>query len=205
MTILGSNGAGKTTLIKSICNLVPPRSGEIWYNNTLLNKVYPYEYVNLGISLVPEGRHLFPDMTVYDNLLLGAYSLKNKDQIQTNMDWVMGLFPKLRARSKQLAGTLSGGEQQMCAIARGLMIKPKMVIFDEPSLGLAPIIVEQIFDTLSSITSEGTTILLVEQNAQTALEISNRGFVLENGRVSLAGGSQELLQSPEVQKAYLGL
>lgn len=205
VTILGSNGAGKTTLIKSICNLVPPRSGEIWYNNTLLNKIHPYEYVNLGISLVPEGRHLFPDMTVYDNLLLGAYSLKNKDQIQTNMDWVMGLFPKLRARSKQLAGTLSGGEQQMCAIARGLMIKPKMVIFDEPSLGLAPIIVEHIFDTLSSITNEGTTILLVEQNAQTALEISNRGFVLENGRVSLAGSSQELLQSPEVQKAYLGL
>lgn len=205
VTILGSNGAGKTTLIKTICNLVPARSGNIYFKERLLNKVPSYEYVSMGISLVPEGRHLFPGMSVYDNLLLGAYSIKNKAEIKDNIDWVMTLFPKLKVRAKQTAGTLSGGEQQMCAIARGLMIKPKMVIFDEPSLGLAPIIVEQIFETISSITKEGTSILLVEQNAQTALEISNRGVVLENGHISLTGTSRELLNSPEVQKAYLGL
>lgn len=205
LTILGSNGAGKTTLIKTICNLVPARSGKIYFKKKLLNKVPPYDYVSLGISLVPEGRHLFPGMSVYDNLLLGAHAIKDKSVIKENLDWVINLFPKLKSRAKQLAGTLSGGEQQMCAIARGLMIKPKMVIFDEPSLGLAPIIVEQIFETISSITHEGTSILLVEQNAQTALEISNRAVVLENGMVSLSGSSKELLHSPAVQKAYLGL
>jgi len=205
VTILGANGAGKTTLIKTICNLVPAKSGSITFEGKLLTKVPPYEYVSMGISLVPEGRHLFPGMSVYDNLLLGAYSLHNKTDIEENMNWVMDLFPKLKTRAKQQAGTLSGGEQQMCAIARGLMIKPRMVIFDEPSLGLAPIIVEQIFETISSITKEGTSILLVEQNAQTALEVSKRGIVLENGRVSLFGSSQSLLNNPDVQKAYLGL
>lgn len=160
----------------------------------------------MGISLVPEGRHLFPHMSVYDNLLLGAYCLKDKGEIQANIEWVMDLFPKLKDRAKQLAGTLSGGEQQMCAIARGLMIRPKMIIFDEPSLGLAPIIVDQIFETLTDIAKKNdSTILLVEQNAQTALEISDRGYVLENGSIKLSGTSQELLHSAEVQRAYLGI
>lgn len=206
VTILGSNGAGKTSVIKSICNLLPIRSGEIHYKDQRLDKIPSHKLVGMGISLVPEGRHLFPNMSVYDNLLLGAYSLKDKGDIQANINWVMDLFPKLKDRSKQMAGTLSGGEQQMCAIARGLMIRPKMIIFDEPSLGLAPVIVDQIFETLTAITKESnSTILLVEQNAQTALEISDRGYVLENGNVILTGTSQELLHSPEVQRAYLGL
>ena len=206
VTILGSNGAGKTSLIKSICNMLPIRSGEIWYEDQRLDKIPAYKLVDLGISLVPEGRRLFPDMTIYDNLYLGAYALKGKNQVQENLEWVMELFPRLRERSKQLAGTLSGGEQQMCAIARGLMIRPRMIIFDEPSLGLAPIIVDQIFETLTHIAKESqSTILLIEQNAQTALEISDRGYVLENGHLVLSGSSQELLASAEIQKAYLGL
>lgn len=206
VTILGSNGAGKTSLIKSICNMLPIRSGEIWYEGQRLDKLPAYKLVDLGISLVPEGRRLFPDMTIYDNLYLGAYALKDKAQVQENLEWVMDLFPRLRERSKQLAGTLSGGEQQMCAIARGLMIRPRMIIFDEPSLGLAPIIVDQIFETLTQIAKESrSTILLIEQNAQTALEISDRGYVLENGHLVLSGSSQELLESAEIQKAYLGL
>lgn len=206
VTILGSNGAGKTSLIKSICNMLPIRGGEIWYEGQRLDKIPAYKLVDLGISLVPEGRRLFPDMTIYDNLYLGSYALKDKAQIRENLEWVMALFPRLRERSKQLAGTLSGGEQQMCAIARGLMIRPRMIIFDEPSLGLAPIIVDQIFETLTQIAKESqSTILLIEQNAQTALEISDRGYVLENGHLVLSGSSRELLESAEIQKAYLGL
>ena len=206
VTILGSNGAGKTSVIKAICNLLPIRSGTIYYGEQRLDKLPAYKLVSMGIPLVPEGRHLFPNMSVYDNLLLGAYCLRDKSEIQTNAEWVMELFPKLKDRAKQLAGTLSGGEQQMCAIARGLMIRPKMIIFDEPSLGLAPIIVDQIFETLTEIVKKNdSTILLVEQNAQTALEISDRGYVLENGSITLSGTSQELLHSAEVQRAYLGL
>lgn len=206
VTILGSNGAGKTSVIKTICNMLPIRSGAIYYGDKRLDKLPSYKLVSMGISLVPEGRHLFPHMSVYDNLLLGAYCLKDKGEIQANIEWVMDLFPKLKDRSKQLAGTLSGGEQQMCAIARGLMIRPKMIIFDEPSLGLAPIIVDQIFETLTDIVKKNdSTILLVEQNAQTALEISDRGYVLENGSIKLSGTSQELLHSAEVQRAYLGV
>lgn len=206
VTILGSNGAGKTTLIKTICNLLPIRSGSIYYKEERIDKVPPYKRVDLGMSLVPEGRRLFPDMSVMDNLLLGAYSLRDRKQIQENLEWVISLFPWLGERSKQSAGTLSGGEQQMCAIARGLMIRPQLVIFDEPSLGLAPVFVDQIFETLSKITRENnSTILLIEQNAQTALEISDRGYVLENGHVVLEGSSKMLLGSQEIQKSYLGL
>jgi len=206
VTILGSNGAGKTTLIKTICSLLPVRSGAIYYDGERIDKMPPYKRVDMGISLVPEGRRLFPDMSVMDNLLLGAYSLRDKKQIQDNLEWVISLFPWLSQRAKQSAGTLSGGEQQMCAIARGLMIRPRLVIFDEPSLGLAPVIVDQIFDTLSKIVREnGSTIMLIEQNAQTALEISNRGYVLENGHVVLDGDSRMLLESQEIQKSYLGL
>lgn len=206
VTILGSNGAGKTSTIKSICNLLPIGSGEIYYEGQRIDKIPPYKLINLGISLVPEGRRLFPDMSVYDNLRLGGYVLKDKKALSDNLEWVMELFPRLKERSRQLAGTLSGGEQQMCAIARGLMIRPKMIIFDEPSLGLAPVIVDQIFEILTQIVRENhSTILLVEQNAQTALEISDRGYVLENGHIVLEGDSKELLESPEIQKAYLGL
>ncbi|MEA4912115.1 MAG: ABC transporter ATP-binding protein [Oscillospiraceae bacterium] len=206
VTILGSNGAGKTTLIKSICNLLPIRSGEIYYEGIRLDKEPAYNLVNLGISLIPEGRRLFPDMSVMDNLLLGAYALKTKKQVSDNLEWVMGLFPWLKERAKQTAGTLSGGEQQMCAIARGLMIRPKMIIFDEPSLGLAPIIVDQIFETLTKIVREqGSTALLIEQNAQTALEVSDRGYVLENGHMVFENTSDKLLKSPEIQKSYLGM
>ncbi len=206
VTILGSNGAGKTTLVKTICNLLPVRSGEIYYKEKRIDKSPAYQRVEMGISLVPEGRRLFPDMSIMDNLLLGAYSLKDKKQIKDNLEWVISLFPWLKAREKQSAGTLSGGEQQMCAIARGLMIRPKLVIFDEPSLGLAPVIVDQIFETLAKITRENeSTILLIEQNAQTALEISDRGYVLENGHIVLEGTSEELLNSQEIQKSYLGL
>ena len=206
VTILGSNGAGKTTLIKTICNLLPIRSGSIFYKEERIDKIPPYKRVDMGISLVPEGRRLFPDMSIMDNLLLGAYSLKDNRQIQENLDWVMELFPWLSKRARQSAGTLSGGEQQMVAIARGLMIRPRLVIFDEPSLGLAPVIVDQIFDILSKITRENhSTILLVEQNAQTALEISDRGYVLENGHIVLENSSDILLESQEIQKSYLGL
>ena len=206
VTILGSNGAGKTTLVKTICNLLPIRSGEIYYQEKRIDKSPAYQRVEMGISLVPEGRRLFPDMSIMDNLLLGAYSLKDKRQIKDNLEWVISLFPWLKEREKQSAGTLSGGEQQMCAIARGLMIRPKLVIFDEPSLGLAPVIVDQIFETLAKITKENEpTILLIEQNAQTALEISDRGYVLENGHIVLDGTSGELLNSQEIQKSYLGL
>ena len=206
VTILGSNGAGKTTLIKSICNLLPIKSGEILYNDVRLDKTPSYKLVELGISLVPEGRHLFPNMTVYDNLLMGAYCQKDQDKIKETLDWVYSLFPRLRDRAKQLAGTLSGGEQQMCAIARGLMINPKMLIFDEPSLGLAPVIVDQIFETLESIVKNNhSTVMLIEQNAQLALEVSDRGYVLENGHITLEGSSEELLGSADIQRAYLGL
>lgn len=206
VTILGSNGAGKTTLVKTICNLLPVRSGEIYYREKRIDKSPAYQRVEMGISLVPEGRRLFPDMSIMDNLLLGAYSLKDKKQIKDNLEWVISLFPWLKEREKQSTGTLSGGEQQMCAIARGLMIRPKLVIFDEPSLGLAPVIVDQIFETLAKITKDNeSTILLIEQNAQTALEISDRGYVLENGHIVLEGTSEELLTSEEIQKSYLGL
>ena len=205
VTILGSNGAGKTTIIKSICNLLPIRSGAIYYEEQRLDKVPVYNLAKKGISLVPEGRRLFPDMTVLDNLLMGGYVLSNKNELQSNLEWVMELFPRLRERSRQLAGTLSGGEQQMCAIARGLMIRPKLIILDEPSLGLAPIIVDKIFEIIGTISQADTTILLVEQNAELALEVSDRGYVLENGHVVLEGSSEKLLGNPEIQKAYLGM
>lgn len=206
VTILGSNGAGKTTLVKAICNLLPIRSGSIYYKGKRIDQVPPYKRIGLGMSLVPEGRRLFPGMSVMDNLLLGAYSLKDKKQVQENLEWVTGLFPWLGERSKQSAGTLSGGEQQMCAIARGLMCRPRLIIFDEPSLGLAPVIVDQIFEILLKITRENhATILLIEQNARTALEISDRGYVLENGHIVLEGSSDMLLGSREIQKSYLGL
>lgn len=206
VTLLGSNGTGKTTTIKCIFNLLPLTDGSITFDGERLDQKKPYSLTAMGIALVPEGRKLFPDMSVKDNLLMGAYSMKNKKQIEENMAWVLDMFPRLKERAKQLAGTMSGGEQQMCAIARSLIIRPRFIVFDEPSLGLAPIIVDQIFETIKNIIAEhDATVLLIEQNANVALEVSDRGYVLENGMIKVSGTAKELLASEEIQKAYLGL
>ncbi|MDD4189318.1 MAG: ABC transporter ATP-binding protein [Eubacteriales bacterium] len=206
VTLLGSNGAGKTTTIKAICNLNPAKSGEILFLDKHIEKTPSYKFPHLGISLVPEGRHLFPDMSVKDNLLMGAYGQNDKSAINSALEEVYDIFPRLKERSSQQAGTLSGGEQQMCAIGRGLMIHPMLMILDEPSLGLAPVIVDKIFDALKLLqTRDNVTFLLIEQNAQLALECSNRAYVMENGSIVIEGKAEEMLSSKEVQKAYLGL
>ena len=206
VTLLGSNGAGKSTTIKAICNINPVKSGEIIFNDQPIHKLPAYKLPDLGIALIPEGRHLFPAMSVKDNLLMGAYTQKDKAKINETLEEVVEYFPRLKERFNQLAGTLSGGEQQMCAIGRGMMTRPKMMILDEPSLGLAPVIVDQIFDILKRLRAEeNLTVLLVEQNAQLALENSDRAYVLENGQVSVTGPAKELLHSEAIQKAYLGL
>lgn len=206
VTLLGSNGAGKTTTIKCIFGLLPIQSGSIEYDGIRLDQQKAYNLAKLGVSLIPEGRKLFPAMSVQDNLRMGAYTVHSRKQIEDTLDWVYQMFPRLKERYRQLAGTMSGGEQQMCAIVRGLMTRPRFVVLDEPSLGLAPIIVDQIFDTIRDLTKNSdTTFLLIEQNASLALEASDRGYVLENGVITLSGSSKELLASDEVQKAYLGL
>jgi len=206
VTLLGSNGAGKSTTIKAICNINPVKSGEIIFGGQPIHKLPAYKLPDLGIALIPEGRHLFPSMSVKDNLLMGAYTQKDKAKINETLEEVVEYFPRLKERFNQLAGTLSGGEQQMCAIGRGMMTRPKMMILDEPSLGLAPVIVDQIFDILKRLRAEeNLTVLLVEQNAQLALENSDRAYVLENGQVSVTGPAEELLHSEAIQKAYLGL
>ena len=206
VTLLGSNGAGKSTTIKAICNINPVKSGEIIFGGQPIHKLPAYKLPDLGIALIPEGRHLFPSMSVKDNLLMGAYTQKDKAKIHETLEEVVEYFPRLKERFNQLAGTLSGGEQQMCAIGRGMMTRPKMMILDEPSLGLAPVIVDQIFDILKRLREEeNLTVLLVEQNAQLALENSDRAYVLENGQISVTGPAEELLHSEAIQKAYLGL
>lgn len=206
VTLLGSNGAGKSTTIKAICNINPIKSGEIIFNGNPIHKLPAYKLPDLGISLIPEGRHLFPAMSVKDNLLMGAYAQNDKVKIAETLEEVVEYFPRLKERFNQLAGTLSGGEQQMCAIGRGMMTRPKMMILDEPSLGLAPVIVDQIFEILARLRKEeNVTVLLVEQNAQLALENSDRAYVLENGQMSVSGPAEELLHSEAIQKAYLGL
>jgi len=206
VTLLGANGAGKTTTIRAICNMSPIKSGATYYKGERLDTVPCHKIATMGISLIPEGRHLFPAMTVLDNLRMGGYVLKNKKQVNENIDWVCEMFPRLKERRKQLAGTMSGGEQQMCAIARGLITRPELIIFDEPSLGLAPNLVDEIFDTLKVLISKNNaSILLIEQNAETALEISDRAYVLENGHIVMTGASKDLLGNPEIQKAYLGI
>jgi len=205
VTVLGPNGAGKTTLVKTILGLLHPNSGNIKFSGERIDKLPTYKIVDMGIVLVPEGREIFPKMTVYENLLLGAYTKtaeKNKDQ---SLETIFQIFPVLRERRKQLAQTLSGGEQQMLAIGRGLMSKPKLLIMDEPSLGLAPILVQKIFNAMREINEKGVTLLLVEQNVHRALEIANRGYLLEAGKMVLAGDWDELLANEHVKKAYLGL
>ena len=204
VTLIGSNGAGKSTTLRSISGLTPPRQGTIRFNDQEIGEVPPQEIVELGISLSPEGRHVFPRMTVRENLELGAYLRRDKDGINNDLDRVYSLFPRLKEREKQKGGTMSGGEQQMLAIGRALMANPKLLLLDEPSMGIAPILVERIYETIAEINRQGTTILLVEQNANYALDVSKRGYVLETGKVALEDESSRLRTNPEVQKAYLG-
>lgn len=202
VTLIGANGAGKSSTLRSIVGLVKPESGSILLKGEELAGVPTEQIVTKGITLVPEGRRVFPDMTVAENLKIGAYM--RKDSLDADMNWVYDLFPRLKERSWQLAGTLSGGEQQMLAVARGLMSRPKILLLDEPSMGLAPIIVNQIYDLIREIRDSGITVLLVEQNARKALGICDYAYVLENGKINLSGSGEELLQSDAVRKAYLG-
>jgi branched-chain amino acid transport system ATP-binding protein len=202
ITIIGPNGAGKTTIVKTIMGLLKPTSGTIEFNGNPIHQTPTHQIVESGIALVPEGRELFPRMTIMENLQMGAYTSDGKED---TLKWVFNLFSKLEERQKQSAGTLSGGEQQMLAIARGLMSRPKLLILDEPSLGLAPIMVNTVFEIVKTLNSEGVTVLLVEQNIHHALEASNRGYVLETGRITLEGASSELLDNNHIKEAYLGM
>lgn len=209
VTLIGANGAGKTTLLNSLSGVVPPRSGQIFFNNTPINNLAVHQIVRMGISQVPEGRQVFKPISVEDNLELGAYlhhkMLGRSDELKKNKEMVYDLFPILKERRKQLAGTLSGGEQQMLAIGRAFMTRPKLMLLDEPSMGLAPIITQEIFRVIENLSKEKkTTVLLVEQNARAALKMANRGYVLDNGRMILEGTAAELLNNKEVQRAYLG-
>jgi len=204
VALLGSNGAGKTTLFKTIIGLLHPKSGSITFLGERIDKCPPADIIKLGIAQVPEGRRLFSTMNVRENLELGAYVPEARKKIGDTLDWVFSIFPILKERQKQLAGSLSGGEQQMLAIARGLMARPKMLMLDEPSLGLAPMLVVKVFDIVKKIKDEGVTILLIEQNITQALELSDRGFVLETGKIVLEGTRKQLLENKHVKKAYLG-
>ena len=205
VALIGSNGAGKTTTLRTISGLMHPAAGRINFNGKDITNEAPDRIVQLGICQSPEGRRLFTRMTVIDNLRMGAYTRSNGAEIRKDMDRVFELFPRLKERRNQIAGTLSGGEQQMVAMSRALMAKPKLLMLDEPSLGLSPILVQTIFDIVREINSQGTPVLLVEQNAHMALEIANRAYVLETGSIVQTGTGRELLQSEEVQKAYLGM
>jgi len=202
---LGSNGAGKSTLLKSIASQLHPAEGSVLFQGERINGIGPHEVVRRGISLVPEGKRIFAKMSVKENLLVGAYIQKNEKIRVETLDRIFELFPRLRERMKQKAGTLSGGEQQMLAIARGLMSKPKLLMLDEPSLGIAPNLVDRIFATIETIRKSGLTILIVEQHVQEALEMADRGYILQTGKIVLEGKSEELLESEMVRKAYLGI
>lgn len=204
VTVLGANGAGKSTLLKAISGLIFPVRGGIEFMQERINGISPHRIVRMGISHVPEGRELFPDLTVLENLRMGAYIKKKIKKIADDLDVIYGYFPILRERKSQIASSLSGGEQQMLAIGRGLMSNPRLLLLDEPSLGLAPRVVEGIYRIIRRINGEGTTILLVEQNAKVALTLANYGYVFENGNVTVVGKSGELLQNEHVKKAYLG-
>jgi branched-chain amino acid transport system ATP-binding protein len=204
VALIGANGAGKSTTLMTICGATPPARGEIFFKNKPIHRLRPNAVVALGINQVPEGRLIFPEMTVQENLDMGAFLRRDKTGIAKDMNYIFDLFPILAQRRKQSGGTLSGGEQQMLAISRALMAKPELLLLDEPSLGLAPIIIRQIFAFISKVNQDGTTILLVEQNANQALRIADRGYVMENGRVVLADTADNLLSSPSVREAYLG-
>jgi branched-chain amino acid transport system ATP-binding protein len=205
VALLGANGAGKTTTLRAVAGLVPARSGEILLRGEPLSRVPAAARAGLGVALVPEGRELWPQLTVEENLLLGAWARTARPRARANLDRVHALFPRLLERRRQLAGSLSGGEQQMCAIGRALMSEPRLLMLDEPSLGLAPIVVDQVFRVVAELHAAGMTVLLVEQNLRKALELAQRGTVLETGQVKLSGTSADLLANPAIRAAYLGL
>ncbi len=205
ITLIGANGAGKTTTLMSICGVVPPSRGEILYRGRPIHGLSADRIVALGLSQVPEGRLIFPELTVLENLDMGAFLRTDKDGVRRDLEYIFGLFPILAKRRRQAGGTLSGGEQQMLAISRALMARPSLLLLDEPSLGLAPLIIKQIFEIVQKINADGTTVFLVEQNANLALKIAHRGYVMENGRITLSDTGQALLANEAVKKAYLGL
>jgi branched-chain amino acid transport system ATP-binding protein len=204
VALIGANGAGKSTTLKAICGLVRPQSGTITYNEKVLNKMPPHKIVSMGISQVPEGRRVFTRLTVLENLEMGGYTRKKAGEVKDSIKNVFKRFPRLEERKSQLAGTLSGGEQQMLAMGRALMSRPRLLLLDEPSMGLAPMLIQEIFSIILEINQAGTTILLVEQNANMALSIANRAYVLETGEIVLSGSASEMADNPDVRKAYLG-
>jgi len=203
--ILGPNGAGKTTLLRSITGLIPPTSGKIWFLNREIQGKKTHQIVGLGMTMIPEGRRLWPPLSVQENLEMGAYTVSERATVEKRLDWVFSLFPHLAGRKDQLCGTLSGGEQQMVSIGRGLMTLPKLLLMDEPSLGLAPLVVREMFEAIKKIVHSGTTILLVEQNTQVALSAAHYGYVLERGMIVLEGEVSFLREAPHIKRAYLGL
>jgi branched-chain amino acid transport system ATP-binding protein len=205
VSLIGANGAGKSTTLRTISGLIRPRGGNIFFKDTDITMLPAEQIVRLGISQVPEGRKIFAPLTVRENLIMGAYTRKDKTEIQQSMDMVFTSFPRLKERINQLGGTLSGGEQQMLATGRGLMNRPTLLLLDEPSMGLSPIMVEEIFRIIKEINSQGTSILLVEQNALMALSISNRAYVIETGRIVLTGNAKDVAENPQVKAAYLGI
>ena len=205
VTLIGANGAGKSTTLMTICGIQHPASGEILLNGKPIHNLQPNEIVRLGISQVPEGRLIFPELTVAENLDLGAFLRRDKEGIARDMEYVFELFPILKQRMGQAGGTLSGGEQQMLAVGRAIMARPRLLLLDEPSLGLAPIIIQQIFRIIQKVNSDGTTVFLVEQNANQALHIAHRGYVMENGRITMEDSAANLLASEQVRTAYLGM
>jgi branched-chain amino acid transport system ATP-binding protein len=204
VSLIGANGAGKTTTLKTLVGLIRPAAGRICYDGREIHGVPPYRLVRRGLALVPEGRGVFGRLSVEENLAMGAYCRADRSAVTADRERVYGLFPRLAERRSQLGGTLSGGEQQMLAIGRALMSRPRLLLLDEPSMGLAPIMVSRIFDTIRAIAAEGVTLLLVEQNARLALEVSHRGYVMESGSIALAGDAPALLDNPQVRHAYLG-
>ena len=204
VSLIGANGAGKTTMMQSVVGLIPKKSGTVTFNGQDITKTPCHKIVSLGMTQVPEGRRIFQELSVYENLMMGAYTIQNQQQFKNDLESIFERFPRLKERRKQIAGTLSGGEQQMLAMSRALMSHPKLLMLDEPSMGLAPILVDQIFDIIKELHASGTTILLVEQNATKALQIADRAYVLETGNIILSGTGAELASSDEVRKAYLG-
>jgi branched-chain amino acid transport system ATP-binding protein len=205
VTLIGANGAGKSTILRTLSGILRPREGSVTLNGVELTTIPPEKIVKMGMSHVPEGRRIFAPLTVKENIMMGAYTRTDQDEIQASLERVYSSFPRLKERENQYGGTLSGGEQQMLAMARALMSKPSLLLLDEPSMGLSPLLVEEIFKIIVEINKEGTSILLVEQNAQMALSIANRAYVLETGGIVLAGDAREIAANPEVKKAYLGI
>lgn len=204
IALIGANGAGKTTILHTITGLIPSTQGSIMFQGKDITKTQGYKIVSLGMAHVPEGRRVFAQLSVYENLIMGAYTRKDKEEIQETLEKVYKRFPRLQERRNQLAGTLSGGEQQMLAMGRALMSHPQIILMDEPSMGLSPIFVNEIFDIIKEVSAQGTTVLLVEQNAKKALSIANRAYVLETGNIVLSGNAKELMNNDSIKKAYLG-